>query len=84
MLKLHCEQSEEAFQIFYDYYSPALFGVIIKITRNEGTAYIALKAAFKEIWLTKSTLHNRAHLFLWMLDVAERCALEERYPKKIL
>ncbi len=82
MLKLHSQQGEEAFKTFYDYYSPALFGVIIKITGNTPAAYIALKKTFKEIWLTESTCNKRPHLFLWMLDIAQRCALHERFGKK--
>ena len=81
MLKLYSEHGEEAFKTFYDYYSPALYGVIIKITGNTPAAYKAMKNTFKEIWLTESTSNKKSHIFLWMLSIARRCALEERYPK---
>ena len=84
MLDLLTHPDEKAFITFYDYYSPALLGVILLITRNKDTANVALTNTFKEIWLTKKDYKKSRRLFLWMLKIARRLAFEARFVNKSL
>ncbi|MCY7420161.1 MAG: hypothetical protein LH478_00225 [Chitinophagaceae bacterium] len=79
MLEFFRQEDENAFTAFYNYYSPALLGVILLITRNKDAAYDALTKTFKEIWLTKKDFKNTRRLFLWMLKIARRRAFEARF-----
>ncbi len=63
--------------ILYDNYSPALFGVILRIVRSEEIAEDVLQEAFIKIW-KKSASYNasKGRLFTWLLNIARNSAID--------
>lgn len=61
----------EAFEILYDTYAPALFGILKNITRNENQAEDVLQKSFIQIWNCKNTYDpTKERLFTWVLKIA--------------
>lgn len=69
------EANQEALNILYDRYSPALLGVLQKMTGDNNTAEEALQLCFVNIWQNKN-LYNSSQelLFTWMFKIARDSA----------
>lgn len=69
--------SRNAFEYLYDHYSAALYGVILKITKDEDRASDALQDSFLKIWRNiGSYAHDKGSLFTWMLNIARNTAID--------
>jgi RNA polymerase sigma factor (sigma-70 family) len=70
-------KGEEAFNILYDNYSAALYGVISKIVVAEEIAEDVLQEAFIKIWKNSSFFDPaKGRLFTWMLNIARNMAID--------
>ena len=69
-------RDEQAFALLYDHYSHALFGIILKIVKNEADAENLLQDSFVKIW---KNIHqydaSKGRLFTWLLNIARNTAL---------
>ncbi|MFN8287238.1 MAG: sigma-70 family RNA polymerase sigma factor [Chitinophagales bacterium] len=71
-------RSRKAFDYLYDNYSPALYGVIINIIRNEQTAHDLLQEAFIKIWNGIETYDSaKSRLYTWMLNIARNLSIDK-------
>ena len=69
-------RDEKAYELLYDYYAPALLGIIIKIVKSEEEAENLLQDAFVKIWLKIGQYDaSRGRLFTWMLNISRNTAL---------
>lgn len=67
-----------AFEYLYDHYSAALYGVILKIVKDEEKAADVLQDSFLKIWRSISTYSpEKGSLFTWMLNVARNTAIDK-------
>lgn len=71
------QRDEAAFEELYRYYSPALYGVIRKIVRNEEAARDLLQDTFIKIWQRFAAYDpEKGRLFTWLLNIARNTAID--------
>lgn len=72
------EEDKRAIPLIYENYSGALFGVIVKITRDEAMAQDALQESFIKIWkYSKKYDPGKAKLFTWLYRIARNTAIDK-------
>ncbi len=75
-------KSKSAFEYLYDNYSPALYGVIYNILRNEESSNDALQEVFVKIWNNFDTYDpDRSRLYTWMMNIARNHAIDKLRSK---
>ncbi|HEX2616731.1 MAG TPA: sigma-70 family RNA polymerase sigma factor [Flavobacteriales bacterium] len=68
---------QEAFAQLYDRYSAALYGVILKVVRDEKRAEETLQDAFLKIWRSIGSYDPaKGRPFTWMLNIARNAAID--------
>lgn len=69
--------SRGAFEYLYDHYSPALYGIIVKIVKDEEKAADVLQETFLKIWRNIASYQpEKGSVFTWMLNVARNTAID--------
>ena len=67
-----------AFEYLYDHYSPALYGIIVKIVKDEERACDAMQDTFLKIWKNISSYNSeKGTLFTWILNIARNTAIDK-------
>ncbi|WP_221393987.1 RNA polymerase sigma factor [Dyadobacter sp. NIV53] len=70
--------NREAFELLYDRYSPALYGIIMKIVKDEDKAADVMQDAFLKIWKNMNSYNSdKGSLFTWILNVARNTAIDK-------
>ncbi|ASZ11499.1 sigma-70 family RNA polymerase sigma factor [Chitinophaga pendula] len=70
-------RDQKVFGYLYDHYSPALYGVILKVLNEENIAGDALQEVFLKIWRNIDRYDNeKGRLFTWMLNIARNTAID--------
>jgi RNA polymerase sigma-70 factor, ECF subfamily len=70
LLLLIARRDESAFEQFYDYYAPTVFGLCLRVLGNRQDAEIVLSEVFLEIWENAAKFdpsRGRARTYLMML-----------------
>ena len=66
-----------AFEYLYEQYSPALFGVINRVVREEEKAADVLQDVFLKIWKNiKDYETGKGTLFTWMMNIARNASID--------
>lgn len=69
---------KKALNLLYENYSDSLYGVILKITKNEEVAQDALQESFVKIWKnSKKYDSSKAKLFTWLYRIARNTAIDK-------
>ncbi len=69
---------KKALNLLYENYSDSLYGVILKITKNEEVAQDALQESFIKIWKnSKKYDSSKAKLFTWLYRIAKNTAIDK-------
>ena len=69
---------KKVFSNLYDSYSPALYGIILKIVRQEDIAEDVLQESFIKIWKKAPTYElEKGTLFTWMLNICRNSAIDK-------
>jgi RNA polymerase sigma-70 factor (ECF subfamily) len=67
-----------AFEKLYDNYSPAIYGVILRMLRKEDLAADTMQEAFIKIWKNISKYEkSKGALYTWMLNIARNTAIDK-------
>lgn len=75
--------TESAFDLLYENYSDAIFGIILKIVKNRELAEDILQESFLKIWNNFSTFDsNKGRLYTWMLNIARNSAIDALKSKQ--
>lgn len=70
-------RDEKVFSYVYDHYSPALYGVALKVVNDETTAVDVLQEIFLKIWRGIERYDaEKGRLFTWMLNIARNTAID--------
>ena len=78
IVKLLEDGDKAALNLLYENYSDSLYGVILKITRNEELAQDALQESFVKIWKnSKKYDSSKAKLFTWLYRIARNTAIDK-------
>ena len=68
---------KEAFEQLYDDYSAAIYGLTLKILKDEALAEDALQETFVRIWRKIQTYDpSKGWLFTWMLNIARNISID--------
>ena len=71
------EGDTESFSELYDNYSDALYGLILKIIKQEDLAQDILQECFVKIWEKIQTYDNtKGTLFTWMLNICRNKSID--------
>ena len=71
------ERNQQTMDYFYDKYSPALYGIIFRITNNKNLAEECLTTTFIKAWNEIAAFpHSGASLFNWLLNIARQSAFK--------
>jgi len=82
LVSLLKNESGEGIAHLYDHYSPALFGVIIRIVEEQETAEDLLQEVFVKIWKNvQSYDKSKGKLYTWMLNIARNSAIDRLRSK---
>jgi len=69
--------NEKAFATLYDMYSDALYGLILKIVRDEDQAQDVLQDAFVTIWKKANNYSaEKGSFFTWMLNICRNRSID--------
>ncbi|HEX8547516.1 MAG TPA: sigma factor [Cytophagaceae bacterium] len=72
-----------ALEYLYDKYSPALYGVILRIVRREDLAEEVLEKCLVRVWHNiKDYERDKGTLFIWMINISRNLAIERIGPDK--
>lgn len=72
------KSDKKAISLLYDYYSDALYGVILKIITDEDIAQDVLQESFVKIWRnSKKYDSSKARLFTWLYRIAYNTAIDK-------
>ncbi|MBT9395164.1 sigma-70 family RNA polymerase sigma factor [Hymenobacter sp. NST-14] len=72
------DRDEGAMTIFYDKYSAALYGVILRIVKKEETAEDVLQEAMVKIWHSFPSYDaSKGRLFTWVMNVSRNLAIDK-------
>ena len=76
-------RDEKVFSYVYDHYSPALYGVALKVLNDETTAVDVLQEIFLKIWRGIERYDaEKGRLFTWMLNIARNQAIDKTRSKE--
>lgn len=77
------DRQEEALEFLYDHYSGALYGVMMRIVRNEAIAQELLQDLFVKVWNKIDTYdRTKGRLYTWMLNIARHLAIDKARSKE--
>lgn len=84
IIQLLIDNNKEGLSMLYDKYASALFGVIIRITRQEEAAEEVLQDAMLKIWNNASQYDpDKGKLLPWIMNIARNAAIDRIRLKKI-
>ncbi|MFA0963857.1 RNA polymerase sigma factor [Roseivirga sp. BDSF3-8] len=76
------DKDKKALAYLYDHYADALYGVILRITREEDLAEEVLQDAFMRFWDRIGQYEKgKGTLFTWMMAIARNLALDKLRAK---
>ena len=75
-------KSKKAFEYLYDNYSPALYGVIFNVLKQEEASNDALQEVFVKIWNNFDSYDpQKSRLYTWMLNIARNHSIDKLRSK---
>ena len=76
--QLLAKGDKRALNLLYENYSSSLYGVIMKITKDDALAQDALQESFIKIWKnSKKYDSSKAKLFTWLYRIARNTAIDK-------
>lgn len=70
-------RNEKHFGYLYDHYSPALYGIALKVLNDEAIAGDVLQEIFLKIWRGIDRYDtDKGRLFTWMVNIARNTAID--------
>ncbi len=70
-------RDQQAFQWLYDQYSPALYGVVLRIVRDDEQAQDILQDIFVKVWKNLDAYDaSKGRLFTWLLNISRNTAID--------
>lgn len=77
IVELLAARDERAISLLYDHYGDALYGVAVKVTKDEALAKDVLQNAFVKIWKKADNYDvSKARLFTWLFRVVQNTAID--------
>jgi RNA polymerase sigma factor (sigma-70 family) len=78
IIQLLQQQDKVAISWLYDKYSPALYGIVLKIVRSEEIAQDVVQESFVKAWRNGPTYDSKkGTLFTWLLNITRNLAIDK-------
>ncbi|HCW08087.1 MAG TPA: hypothetical protein DGG95_12065 [Cytophagales bacterium] len=78
------QKEQSALDYLYDHYAGALYGVVLRVIKDEDIAQEVLQDAFLKIWeKIDSYDSSKGKLFTWMLNVTRNLAIDRTRSKEM-
>ncbi|AKD57036.1 RNA polymerase sigma factor [Spirosoma radiotolerans] len=78
------DPTSTSFALLYDAYSPALYGVLLRLVHDQARAEDLLQDAFIKIWSNREHFDpKQGRLFTWLLTITRHVALDELRAQKV-
>ena len=78
IVELLREGNEKAISLLYEHYGDTLFGVALKVVRNEEVAQDVVQESFVKIWKKAHTYDSsKAKLFTWLFRITRNTAIDK-------
>lgn len=78
IVELLKEGNEKAISLLYEHYGDTLYGVALKVVRNEALAQDVLQESFVKIWKKSGTYDaSKAKLFTWLFRITRNTAIDK-------
>lgn len=72
------EQDESAMTILYDNYAAAVYGVILRIVKDEALAEDVMQESFIKIWTSFAQYDvEKGRLFTWIINISRNTAIDK-------
>jgi RNA polymerase sigma factor (sigma-70 family) len=69
---------KQAFEYLYEHYSGALYGIILKVVKDEEKAADTMQDTFLKIWKNIGSYNpEKGTLFTWILNIARNTAIDK-------
>lgn len=67
----------------YDHYANSLFGIVLRIMKNDATAKDVMKDSFMKVWKNHTNYQvDKTKLFTWLLQIFRKTAIEHQKKDK--
>ncbi|MFI2743891.1 RNA polymerase sigma factor [Zhouia sp. PK063] len=77
IIKLLQERNEQGMSLLYEYYGDTLYGIALKVTKDEDLAKDVLQESLIKIWKKIHTYDpEKAKLFTWLLRITRNTAID--------
>ncbi len=78
IIELLQERDEKAISLLYDHYGDTLYGVALKVIRDEELAQDVLQESFVKIWKKSDSYDStKAKLFTWLFRITRNTAIDK-------
>ena len=78
IIELLQERNEKAISLLYEHYGDTLYGVALKVVRNEEMAQDVLQESFVKIWKKSDSYDpTKAKLFTWLFRITRNSAIDK-------
>jgi RNA polymerase sigma-70 factor (ECF subfamily) len=77
LLQMINQQDAEALELLYDRHAPAVFGLLLRVTRNVESAEELLQDTFWQVWQKAEQYKGTGTVAAWLLRIARNKALDE-------
>jgi RNA polymerase sigma-70 factor (ECF subfamily) len=82
LIKQLTAKDKKAYELLYNSYSAALYGILLRIVMSEDEASDLLQEVFVKIWQGIDGYDpNKGSLFTWMLNICRNAAIDRRRSK---
>ncbi len=84
LIDLLRRKNPSALEYIYDHYSAALYGVVLRIVRQEAVAEEILQDVFLRVWDKIGSYDpSKGRLFTWMLNIARNLAIDRTRSREM-
>ena len=78
IIELLQERNEKAISLLYEHYGDTLYGVALKVVRDEELAQDVLQESFVKIWKKSDSYDaTKAKLFTWLFRITRNTAIDK-------
>ena len=78
IIQLIREQDEKGMSLLYDYYGDTLYGIALKVTKDEDLAKDVLQESLVKVWKKMHSYDpKKAKLFTWLFRITRNTAIDK-------
>ena len=82
IIELLSVKDKRAIELIYDHYSASLYGVILRMVKDENDANDILQEGFIKIWQNSTKFDSsKARLFTWLMTICRNTAIDKLRSK---